>query len=487
MTDRPVTENQRVLDDYRTRFSRQTKHGAALLAMIDRSNCGVWRLDQDARSAVPRWWLNITLPANVAEMFDLHLEIQVLYAEYPTVEPRTLELVQTRVRRDLRLDPGIVIIASEDDNVATMARRRRGELSIIDVYLPSLTRDKRDLRTRMSSVMTAVDHYDVTNPVQDPSGFFGRKEELSLLKHALDRGQSVGVFGLRKAGKTSLLNALERVRRDEGHFVVKLDVSEIASADEFRLRLLTRTWEAVEGLRRGDDADVAMHPSVRLPRLRLLNARGQAKPDVSQLSLFWTDDLRLLITAAARRLELFVDEIDQAYPARSNLLDEEPVRLFQTLTQLRGLLQTTSSETGIVLLCAGVDPALFEAARIEDRDNLIYKLVRLVWLSPMNREDMADMVRTLGKRMGLRIHDHQAIDLLFSEFGGHPLLTRKACSLAAKERDPAVLPWVLSTEAIARAIEATGYDSPARQAKDVFLSFRKMSSRLRQDRVSCFG
>ena len=62
-------------------------------------------------------------------------------------------------------------------------------------------------------------------------------------------------------------------------------------------------------------------------------------------------------------------------------------------------------------MCAGVDPALFEAARIEDRDNLIYKLVRLVWLSPMNREDMADMVRTLGKRMGLRIHDHQAIDL----------------------------------------------------------------------------
>ena len=138
------------------------------------------------------------------------------------------------------------------------------------------------------------------------SGFFGRKEELSLLKHALDRGQSVGVFGLRKAGKTSLLNALERVRRDEGHFVVKLDVSEIASADEFRLRLLTRTWEAVEGLRRGDDADVAMHPSVRLPRLRLLNARGQAKPNVSQLSLFWTDDLRLLITAAARRSN-FVD------------------------------------------------------------------------------------------------------------------------------------------------------------------------------------
>ena len=35
------------------------------------------------------------------------------------------------------------------------------------------------------------------------------------------------------------------------------------------------------------------------------------------------------------------------------------------------------------------------------------------------------------------------------------------------------MPWVLSTESIATAIEANGYDSPAWQAQDVFLSFRE--------------
>ena len=471
VSERPVTENQWALAEYRSRFSSQTEYGSALLAMLERSNCGVWRLEKDSGSVVPRWWLNITLPANVAEMFDVHLEILVLYVEYRNVEPRVLELVQTRVRRDQRLDPGIVIVASEDDTLAMMARRRRGELSIVDVHLPSLAEDQRDLRSRMSSVMTAVDHYDVTNPIQDPSGFFGRTEELEQLKYALDRGQSVGVFGLRKQGKTSLLNALEQLRRDSGHLVVKLDISEVSSAAEFRLRVLTRAWQSVHDLG-AKDWTSEKRPGNKMPKLKTLNSQGQAKDDLSQLEMFWTDDLRTLITTAGRQLELFVDEIDQAYPERPSLLDDEPLRLFQALTQLRGLLQTSSPGSGLVLLCAGVDPALFESPRINGRDNLVYKLVRLVWLSPMGREDMADMVRTLGKRMGVRIPDHRTIDTLFAEYGGHPLLSRKACSLAARARDPRVLPWIITPEAIALAIAARGYDSAANQAKDIFLSFR---------------
>jgi hypothetical protein len=468
VSERPVTENQWVLAEHQSRFSTQTKYGADLLKMLERSNCGVWRVEKDPGSSVPRWWLNITLPDNVAEMFDVQLEIQVLYAEYSRLEPRALEQVQTRVRRDLRLDPGIVVIASEDPNVGQMARRRRGELSIIDVHLPSLSTDRRDLRARISSVMTAVDHYDVTNPIQDPSGFFGRTEEVAQLKYSLDRGQSVGVFGLRKQGKTSLLNALERLRRDTGHLVVKLDMSEISSAAEFRLRLLTRTWQAVHDLDQSGDG-----PGRRMPKLRMLTPQGQAKADLGQLDMFWTDDLRSLIDSSGTQLELFVDEVDQAYPARSNLLDDEPVRLFQALTQLRGLLQTATPNAGLVLLCAGVDPAIFESAMIEDRDNLVYKLVRLVWLSPMTRDETADMVRTLGKRMGIRIPDFRAVDSLFEEYGGHPLLSRKACSLAAKGRDPEVLPWVITAQAIATAIESRSYDSPATQARDIFKSFHE--------------
>ena len=51
----------------------------------------------------------------------------------------------------------------------------------------------------------------------------------------------MGLFGLRKAGKTSLLNAVAANREELGRAVVKLDLSKVSSGDHFRGRLLDLT------------------------------------------------------------------------------------------------------------------------------------------------------------------------------------------------------------------------------------------------------
>lgn len=464
---RPSTQNQHLLEEFKRKFAASTSYGQQLLDLFSRSGAGVWRCEQDTTAGQPRWWLNVTLPENLQEMFDLRLEVQVLYAEYNRVEPRALSMLQQRMSKDLRLEPGIAMVASNDNTVAQMAQRRRGELSLVDITLNELSSDKRDLRSRISTVLTAIDHFDSTNPIQEPSAFFGRKAEIDQLTQALNRGQSVGIFGLRKAGKTSLMNSLQRLRQDAGRPVVKIDVSEVSSADEFKLRLLERAWDAVE---RGTPADGAKRSRLRL---RLLDSTGRARSDVSNISLHWTEDLRQLIARAERRIELFIDEIDQAYPLRKQFGDETDA-LFQAIVQLRGLVQAgAESNTGIVLLCAGVDPSIFEQALLDGRDNLIYKLVRLLWLSPMSRDEMAEMVRQLGKRTAVRFQGHEVVDKLYQEFGGHPLLTRKACSLAIEGRDPAELPFHLNVLRLEAALEKRGVASVADQARDVFRSFRE--------------
>jgi hypothetical protein len=408
-----------------------------------------------------RWWLNVTLPPSAAELFDIHLEVLVLYTEHESLEPRTLAQVQSRLRNDVRLERGVAIVISRDGKASQLASRRRGELSVVAVNLDELETDLRDVRSRMASVMSTIDHYDLTNPVRDSSGFFGRDKELDVLRESLDRGQSVGIFGLRKAGKTSLMNSIQESRSEAGSLIAKVDVSEVTTADEFRLRLLTRTWEAVRE---------HVGPEGRIPRLRLVTSEGKSRLHGPDVALHWTNDLRLMLDVAGKRLELFIDEIDQAYPERSTLARDEATALFQTLTQLRGLVQ---DGTKVVLLCAGVDPALFEKPLFGDRDNLLYKLVRLLWLSPMSREEMAEMVRALGKRMGVRARDFHVIDRLYEEYGGHPLLTRKACSLAVKGRKPDELPFELSLDRLTVAIDSRGFDSPSAQAHDVLHSFEK--------------
>lgn len=455
------TVNQLRLEEFKRKFARSTEFGEALLKYLERSHCGVWRCELDEYDR-RRWWLNITVPTNVADMFDAYLEIQLVYVEYTSVEPRLLEVVQQRIRRDARVDPGLIVLASLDPAVPRLARRRRGEFAIIDLHLHDIGSGAPDIRSRMSGVLTAVDHYDITSPIREPSGFFGRQAEFDQIISAIERGQSTGVFGLRKTGKTSLLNYVSGRRREAGRPVVWLDISGLSGADEFRRRLVEETRRTV----------VSLAPVGQLPRLRTVSPSGEPKGSSDSLRSYWLRDIQLLSAHLGERLEVFVDEIDQANPSRSYLGEHEASQLLIALTQLRGMIQGADSESGIVLICAGVDPALFERPLLASgADNLLYKLVRLMFLAPMNREEMAEMVRDLGRRMGIRIRDREVISYLFDEYGGHPLLSRKACSLATEERPKSVVPWHMPLDAVSRAAEKVGEGTPLQQASEILDSY----------------
>jgi hypothetical protein len=395
-------------------------------------------------------------------MFDAHLEIQLVYAEYTEVEPRLLELIQRRIAPNARLDHGLIMIASLDPDVERLLRRRRGEFAAIDLYLAGLGATSPDIRHRMSEVLTTVDHYDMTTPIHDPGGFFGRAEEFQQIISAIERGQSVGIFGLRKTGKTSLLNFVAGRRREGGHPVVWVDVSGLSDADDFRVRILEQTWRRVADL---------MPDRGSLPRLRTLNRHGELKVSLELLRVHWLRDLESLSQQLGQRLEVFIDEIDQLYPERS-FLGETAGDLLLVLTQMRGMIQSASVGSGMVLVCAGVDPALFERPlRSSGADNLVYKLVRLMFLAPLTRDEMAEMVRDLGRRMGVRVRDHEVIDFLFDEYGGHALLTRKACSLACKQRSRDEIPWHMPLEVVREAAAQKGEGTPAQQAGEILSSF----------------
>lgn len=457
----PHTARQQDLERYKARFRDLTNHGNELLSYLDRSGCGVWRCEQDLVDP-RRWWLNITLQTNVAEMFDAHLEIQLVYAEYDEVEPRLLELIQRRISSNARVDHGLFMIASLDKDVDRLLRRRRGEFAAIDLHLAEVGSGAPDIRHRMSDVLTAVDHYDITTPVHNPGGFFGRTEELQQIISAIERGQSVGVFGLRKTGKTSLLNYVAGKRRDAKRPVVWIDVSGLSGADDFRVRFLEETWKCVEQLK----ADIG-----ELPRLRTLSRNGELKVAPELMRLHWLRDLEALSRHVGERLEVFIDEVDQLNPDRSHLGAEANETLV-ALTQLRGMIQSTESGAGMVLICAGVDPALFERPLLSSgADNLLYKLVRLMFLAPLSQDEMAEMVRDLGRRMGIRVRDREVIDFLFDEYGGHALLTRKACSLAAQRRRKGEIPWHMTLESVQASARQDGEGSPFRQAREVLTSF----------------
>jgi hypothetical protein len=395
----------------------------------------------------------------------LHLELLLVYVErYAQVEPRLLTLIQSRLRDNARLEEGFAIIVSNDPEFRTTARRKRGQLALVDLQLADLADRTRDLREHLAAVLVTLDHFRMTDPVKESSGFFGRGSDIGELSAALNRGQSVGVFGLRKTGKTSLLNELLSRRRQAGRVVADLDLSTIIDngAYEFRVRLTSALRRAL------DDAGIPA------PRLRLLTAAGEVRRDIDDefVRRNWFRDVESLVGAAPGRVELFIDEVDQAYPPRSLLYPDDAESVYRAMIQLRGLLQESDPEMGLTLACFGVDPALFEVPIIEQRDNLLYKLVRLHWLAPMPRDEMNEMLRNLGKRMGVRFVDHTPIDAIFGFTGGHPLLARMACSQVIRAIPDRPIPYYIDAPSIARVLVESGHDTVRSQVADVIKSFQ---------------
>lgn len=461
------TTNQVRLDQFIQQFCEKTEYGAELVRYLKRSDCGIWRAEWD-RNMPDRWWLNITLPDRAQEMFDIHLEIQVLYVEYERVEPRLFADIQQRILHSERVDKGIVILASKDPNVRRLLARRRGQFAAVDLNLLELSTDAPDIRAQFARVLTGIDHFDITRPIVDPAAFFGRSNETQEIMAALDEGQSVGIFGLRKAGKTSLLNYIRAKREEQGKKIVSIDISQISSADDFCIDILQGAWKVSfsnsQTSRNSDSLPTA-------PRLRTLNRKGECRVSTEDLRLHWLRDLRSIAEAVGQNVEIFIDEIDQADPSRS-ALGSDASGLRAALTQMRGLVQSAEPGRGLVLVCAGVDPAIFERPVLETgADNLLYKLVRLKFLAPLSEEEMAIMIRDLGRRMGVRIRDHEVIDLLYRSYGGHPLLTRKACSLACKERPLEAVPWHMSVGDVQKVLDNHSEGSPYKQAAELLESF----------------
>lgn len=455
------TRNQQVLATHRARFEQQVTGGAEFNKLLREIDAHAYRFEQD-RLDRKRWWIYITLPPNVREAFDLRLEVLCLSASYDRVEPRTLTVISERLRsHNARVDPDFAMLLTPDRDAADLVKRRRGQLAILTINAQELASGSgMGLRERIAEIMTTHDHYDLTRPITEPAAFYGRQAEVAELDFALDRGQSVGVFGLRKAGKTSLLNFVAAQRKDKGKPVVWLDISVLQTAEAFQLELLEKCHRIVREL------------GLKPPRLMGLTRDGHPNPAV-QIGTYWVRDFNALLDVLPDRLEMFVDEIDQAWPSRSNLGAEEATAVLRCLTQLRGVVQSREAggKHGIGIVCAGVDPAIFEKPLLEGRDNLLYKFARLSFLSPMKRHEMQEMVRSLGKRMALRYSDHQSIDFLFQEFGGHPLLTRKACSVAARNRPQNAIPWHVPLSALMEAAQMRGPNTPRSEVQDVLASF----------------
>ncbi|MDM8552832.1 TIR domain-containing protein [Desulfobacterales bacterium HSG2] len=262
--------------------------------------------------------------------------------------------------------------------------------------------------------------YDVRDPVFDGISFFGREVILDELTNELTLGKRIGLFGIHKIGKSSVLKFLQkRLEFPAAYCYLRSGMI----LDEIYKSILT-SWN--------DEV-----------RIKYPNIVWEMNPDAFEKS-FRNLMNHLTDAAPVPYLAVFLDEIESIIPNREgdNKALERYLHLMETL---RGLQQ----ETGCLsLLVAGVHPTL---ARVNyfwgNQKNPMHQVIKQKFLPPLATDDCNMMIRSLGQHVGIDF-DNETSDYIIRKSGAHPYIARQLCSTAYRiYKKPGVIPMDIVREA----------------------------------------
>jgi hypothetical protein len=463
-SNRGETANQQVLGKAKADLLRRfPTFGRQLVDFLERDESRVvyakdWGSDEAALRVLPA-------PA-ISNQFDISLEIPVLIANFEHLQPRMLRRFDTSgdLRGSASADKDIAVLVAADRRAHDLVRdRKRFAFPVLVIDAERLGAGEytgTDLRTELSRLLRSVDHFDYSNEITTAADFFGRRDDIEALSRLAIAGQSVGVFGLRRAGKTSLLYRVRAELRDRGVGSIYLQLNALLDADAFRGEVL-----------RGLDELAAEKGHKRPPR----------DPSVAVSAREWIYGMDEILDLIDEQVVIIIDEIDLANEDAAEFEDSEirqRQELNRVLQQLRGIIQIRNdrSKHRLSFLVAGVAMSVFTKAVRFGRENQLFGFASARPLKPMTREEMREMVRTLGKRSGLKFNDYRLFDMLFAEYGGHPHLTRRACSAIAEAVHAAgtsVVPYPVTVADLQRSFEASGENSPSAIAYQTFRAFAR--------------
>jgi hypothetical protein len=369
------------------------------------------------------WGIYLKPNRPLRDLFGTVREILLWASEHHTFQARTVEQAQRTIDNNqprLSDEFCIVVVPSEQ----AREEIREAAASLLPEYIGLSFAELRSCHPLGTDSFTALlqsqlfsrDLYRVSTALTKPRGFYGRQSILADIVNVLRTGRSnVGVFGLRKMGKTSLLyRILETLRATGRVFVAHIDLERL----EINPSLGYTLWSISEALA---DTNSAVR---KLPEYRLFGAYPVYSdiPDKSIVPELFDHDLRVLLSKTNRQVVLLLDEIERMCPLLSDSPWGDTFVMFWRL--LRGLHQQFSGR--LSYLITGTNPKCIELNKLRGQENPAYNYFDVRYLSALTISDSTELLRQLGRPMGLAWSD-DAVQHAFEMVGGHPFFDARDC------------------------------------------------------------
>jgi len=392
---------------------------------------------------------------DLAQLLGSNLEVVALLAEFPEFDARSVELVRKEVETvsgSVRLSTEVAFVITGDPNTQEEVKQLNKRYRNLHTQIVGFNTDElntcepvgsksfiRTLQMRFYS----RDLYQPRGPVMSPVNFFGREELIAEITSELRSGYGhIGVFGLRKMGKTSLLYRLiDALRGDARVAHAHVDLQKVVAVNPSPEYLL---WSLSERLLDENDF-LRKKNGFRLFGQHTLFSEIEDPDSVFEMFAY---DASLLVREVERiKFVFLLDEIELlAHNVESSPWDGKQFTRFWRF--LRGLDQENPYRFSFFV--TGTNPSCIEANKVEIKqpkygavkplDNPTYNYFSIKYLPPLSSEgekggDCGKLLNQLGHRMGLEWSE-DAVELVSSHVGGHPSLLRHYASMVHQELTP---------------------------------------------------
>ena len=347
-------------------------------------------------------------------------EILLVYAPFEELQDRTMKAVEQMFLSEPakgRVETFSWIIITKNPNADAWFSDYCASNGITKKIIPLYDKDvlqnkeKTDyIKNILTKHLFVMDWFDMTLPLKNEDTFFGRNDLLNKIRQGIRARQNIGLFGLRKTGKTSIIFRIEEMFSDDcitifydcrqpilrsKHWFEFLDtiVKDIIDALHLKSTAKKKLDSDLASLPRSDERFMAfMHQYARKKPILLVFDEFEFISSIAKLDPHWRTE--------------FID-------------------FWQTL-------QAVQNETNkISFVIAGVNPYAVENISINGEQNPLFNIFQIHYVTGFDKNDIKNMVQVLGQRMGL-LFSERFCNKIYDNFGGHPLLCRLACSAVHK-------------------------------------------------------
>lgn len=381
------------------------------------------RSRERSRASGEQFGLFVKPNARARQLFNLDREILIWVSTYKTFQARDVDAWSAlAAEHGARLSRNVVVLVtaySPSDRSPFESESDRNQ-TVVHVDLEEFC--SLGLEAVLRRDMYARDLFNVMGATTRAADFFGRRALIDSLAAEIETGTNqIGLFGLRKVGKTSVLNRLADKLQNSGKVIVaRLDLqwtTSINPTPEYTL------WALGESL-------FASHRAVRAVRERRLFGRFDTFGEIPTAGEVWEHfaaDVSHLLQSTQRRICILVDEVERLNePGRGRSF----VRFWRVL---RGLDQQFPGRLRFVV--GGTSPQCAELGMVEGEDNPLFRYLQVTYLGMLDPADARELLVSLGASMGIEFLDG-AIEWVSSQCGGHPALLRALGSIVhAKNAD----------------------------------------------------